>query len=82
AANGRIANYDAYRTRADAATQKGLREADAPNAVVDAIVRLIGTAEPRFSNPVRRLTRVMLLLRCHALKLFEAAVRGAVRPAR
>jgi hypothetical protein len=52
AARGGIANYNGYRKQADSATQKGIDEAEAPDAVVDTIGKLIGTNEPRFSNPV------------------------------
>jgi short-subunit dehydrogenase len=40
AGNGRIADYDAYRRQVDAATQKSIDEAEAPDAVVNSISKL------------------------------------------
>ncbi|WP_284412592.1 SDR family NAD(P)-dependent oxidoreductase [Acidovorax sp. SUPP3334] len=63
ATTGRIADYNAYRKQADAATQKGIDEAEAPDAVIQTITHLIGNKEPRFSNPVGKMTGMILLSR-------------------
>ena len=81
AAKGRIADYDAYRKQADAATQKGLDEAEAPDAVVQRITCLIGTKEPRFSNPVGKMTGMILFLQSYAPKMFESAILKSVKTA-
>jgi short-subunit dehydrogenase len=46
ASNGGIADYNAYRKQANAAMQKGIDEAEAPDTVVNTISKLIGTKEP------------------------------------
>jgi len=79
--NARIADYNAYRKQANAATQKGIDEAEAPNAVVDTITKLIGTKEPRFSNPVGKATSMILFLQNYAPKMFEGAILKSVKTA-
>jgi NAD(P)-dependent dehydrogenase (short-subunit alcohol dehydrogenase family) len=49
---GTIPEYNSYRTKANAATQKGLDEAEKPDAVVKKISDLISAKDPKFSNPV------------------------------
>ncbi|WCM88401.1 SDR family NAD(P)-dependent oxidoreductase [Acidovorax sp. NCPPB 3576] len=78
---GRIADYDAYRKQADAATQKGIDEAEAPDAVVQTITRLIGAKEPRFSNPVGKMTAMILFLQSYLPKMFEGAILKSVKTA-
>jgi short-subunit dehydrogenase len=81
AVNGRIADYDGYRKQVDAATQKGLDEAEAPDAVVKAIGRLIHAKRPRFSNPVGKRTGMILFLQNHAPSIFEGAILKSVKTA-
>lgn len=81
-ASGRsIGDYNGYRKQVNAATQKGLDEAQAPDAVVDTIVKLIGTKEPRFSNPVGKMTGMILFLQNYAPKMFEGSVLKSVQTA-
>jgi len=81
-ANGRrIGDYDGYRRQADAATQKGLDEAQAPDAVVDAIVKLIDTQKPKFSNPVGKMSGLILFLQRYAPKMFEGSILKSVQAA-
>ncbi len=82
AAIGSIADYDAYRKQAKAATQKGIDEAEAPDAVVRTIAKLISTREPKFSNPVGKMTGMMLFLQSYAPRMFENAILKSVRVAR
>ena len=81
AGNGRIADYNAYRKQANAATQKGIDEAEAPDAVINTIARLIGTKEPKFSNPVGKMTRMILFLQSYAPKMFEGSILKSVKTA-
>ncbi|MDA8445032.1 SDR family NAD(P)-dependent oxidoreductase [Paracidovorax valerianellae] len=81
ASAGRIADYDAYRKQADAATQKGIDEAEAPDAVVRTITQLIGQKEPRFSNPVGKMTGMILFLQSYLPKMFEGAILKSVKTA-
>ncbi|ROR22822.1 short-subunit dehydrogenase [Comamonas sp. BIGb0124] len=79
--SGRIADYDVYRKQADAATQKGIDEAEAPDAVIETIVKLIETPKPKFSNPVGKMTGMILFLQHYLPKMFEGAIRKSVRTA-
>ncbi len=57
-----IGDYDVYRKQVNAATQKGIDEAEAPDAVVKTIAQLIDTVEPKFINPVGKMTSMILFL--------------------
>jgi len=81
AGNGRIADYDAYRRQVDAATQKSIDEAEAPDAVVNSISKLIGTKEPKFSNPVGKMTGLILFLQTYAPRMFEGSILKTVTTA-
>jgi NAD(P)-dependent dehydrogenase (short-subunit alcohol dehydrogenase family) len=79
--NRRIADYDTYRRQADAATQKGLDEAQSPEAVVETITTLIEDAAPRFSNPVGKMTGMILFLQSYMPKMFEKSVMKSISSA-
>ncbi|KAA8563164.1 3-oxoacyl-[acyl-carrier-protein] reductase FabG [Pseudomonas extremaustralis] len=75
----RIADYDAYRKKVNAATQKGINEAEEPNAVVEKISQLIEGKNPKFSNPVGKMTGMILFLQSYLPKMFEGAILKSVR---
>lgn len=82
AATGRaIGDYNTYRKQANAATQKGLDEAQAPDAVVDTISKLIASKDPKFSNPVGKMTGMILFLQSYAPKMFEGSILKSVQTA-
>jgi NAD(P)-dependent dehydrogenase (short-subunit alcohol dehydrogenase family) len=81
ATTGSIKDYDAYRKQANAATQKGLDNAESPDVVVKAITRLISTKEPKFSNPVGKMTGLFLFLQSYAPKIFEGSILKSVSTA-
>jgi short-subunit dehydrogenase len=81
AGKGSIADYDAYRKQANAATKKGLDEAQAPDAVVKTIVKLIGAKEPKFSNPVGKMAGMILFLQSYAPKMFEGSISKSLKTA-
>ncbi|MFL6696936.1 MAG: SDR family NAD(P)-dependent oxidoreductase [Vitreoscilla sp.] len=76
-----ISDYDTYRKQARAATQKGIDEAQAPDAVVATIARLIETKQPRFSNPVGKMTGMILFLQSYAPSMFESSILKSVKTA-
>lgn len=82
AVNGNIADYNAYRKKAKAATQKGIDEAEAPDAVVHTITKLIDTKEPKFSNPVGKMTGMILFLQSYLPKMFEGSILKSVETAK
>lgn len=81
ATQGHIADYDKYRRKVNAATQKGIDDAEAPDAVVDTINRLIDSPNPRFSNPVGKMTSMILFLQNYAPKMFESSILKSVETA-
>ncbi|MYM80766.1 MULTISPECIES: SDR family NAD(P)-dependent oxidoreductase [Duganella] len=76
-----IADYDTYRKQVRAATQKGIDEAESPDAVVNTISKIIDTKEPKFSNPVGKMTGMILFLQSYAPKMFEGAILKSVKTA-
>ncbi|WP_426108731.1 SDR family NAD(P)-dependent oxidoreductase [Pseudomonas sp. TWR1-1-4] len=78
----RIADYDAYRTKANAATQKGIDDAEDPSIVVGAISKLIEGKKSKFSNPVGKMTGMILFLQSYAPKLFENSILKSVTSAK
>ena len=82
AANGNIVDYNEYRKKAKAATQKGIDEAEAPDAVVNTIAKLINTKEPKFSNPVGKMTGMILFLQSYLPKMFEGAILKSIETAK
>ncbi len=76
-----IPEYDSYRRQVSAFTKKGLDEAEAPDAVVNTITKLIGAKEPKFSNPVGKMTGMILFLQSYAHKMFEGSVLKSVKNA-
>ena len=49
--------------------------------MVQSITQLIGAKEPRFSNPVGKMTGMILFLQSYAPKLFEGSILKSVRTA-
>jgi NAD(P)-dependent dehydrogenase (short-subunit alcohol dehydrogenase family) len=81
-ANGcNIGDYDGYRKQVNAATQKGIDEAQTPDAVVKAIAKLIDSKQPKFSNPVGKMTGMILFLQNYAPKMFEGSILKSVQTA-
>jgi short-subunit dehydrogenase len=78
---GNITDYDLYRKQVNALTKKGLDEAEAPDAVVNTIAKLIGAKEPKFSNPVGKMTSMILFLQSYAPKMFEGSILKSVKNA-
>ena len=78
---GNIADYDSYRKQVQAATQKGIDGAEAPDAVICTISKLIETKAPKFSNPVGKMTGMILFLQNYAPKMFEGSILKSVKTA-
>ncbi|MBC3930720.1 SDR family NAD(P)-dependent oxidoreductase [Undibacterium curvum] len=76
-----ITDYDNYRKQVRAATQKGIDGAEAPDAVICTISKIIETKEPKFSNPVGKMTGMILFLQNYAPKMFEGSILKSVKTA-
>jgi NAD(P)-dependent dehydrogenase (short-subunit alcohol dehydrogenase family) len=81
ASSGPISDYDSYRRKANAATQKGIDDAGVPDAVVQKITDLIAAKEPKFSNPVGKMTGMFLFLQSYVPKMFEGSILKSVSKA-
>lgn len=81
ATTGGIADYNSYRKQVNAATQKGIDDAESPEAVMKTITKLIGSKEPKFSNPVGKMTGMFLFLQSYAPKMFEGSILKSVATA-
>ncbi|MDP4201711.1 MAG: SDR family oxidoreductase [Bacteroidota bacterium] len=77
-----IDDYDAYRKKVDAFTQNGIKNAEAPDAVVNSIIKIIETKEPKLKNLVGKMTGVIVFLQSHATKMFESTMLNNVKNAR
>lgn len=75
-----ISDYDVYRPLANAATQAGIDNAEAPDAVVGQIIKLINAPQPKFSNPVGKGIGMILFLKNYMPKMFENAILGSIKP--
>lgn len=76
---GNIGDYNTYRKLVNAATQKGLDEAESPDAVAKIITKLIGTKEPKFSNPVGKMSGMIVFLQHYAPKMFENSILKSIK---
>jgi short-subunit dehydrogenase len=79
---GGIDDYNGYRKKVNIATQAGIDAAEAPDAVVETITRLIGASEPRFSNPVGKMSGMIVFLQNHAPKMLERSMLKSVQTAK
>lgn len=70
----KISDYNTLRKKADTLTQKGLDEAQTPEAVVNSITKLINTKEPKFQNPVGKMSGMIVFLQQFAPKMFEGFI--------
>lgn len=76
---GNITDYDLYRKQVNTLTQKGLDEAESPDAVVKTISKLIDMNEPKFSNPVGKMSGMIVFLQAFAPKMFESSILKSVK---
>ncbi|MDU8457267.1 SDR family NAD(P)-dependent oxidoreductase [Pseudomonas syringae group sp. J254-4] len=77
----RIADYNNYRRQVEAATQKGIDAAEKPDAVIKKINSLIEAKNPNFSNPVGKMTGMILFLQSYLPSMFEGSILKSVKTA-
>ena len=75
----KITDYNGYRENLNATTQKGIDEAEEPDAVINKIIELIETKEPKFSNPVGKMTGMILFLQNYLPRIFESSLLNSVK---
>ena len=74
-----IGDYNNYRKKVDALTQKGLDEAQTPEPVANIITKIIGTKEPKFSNPVGKQSGMIVFLQNFAPKMIESSMLKSLK---
>lgn len=74
-----IPDYNNYRRKVDALTQKGLDEAQTPEPVVNIIKKIIGTKNPKFSNPVGKQLGMIVFLQNFAPKMLESTMLKSLK---
>lgn len=74
-----ISDYNNYRKKVDALTQKGLDEAQTPEPVANIITKLINTKEPKFSNPVGKQSGMVVFLQKFAPKMIESSMLKSLK---
>ncbi|AVE03790.1 short-chain dehydrogenase/reductase [Pseudomonas palleroniana] len=77
----KIADYNTYRRQVVAATQKGIDTAEAPDAVIKTITNLVEAKSPKFSNPVGKMTGMILFLQNYLPRMFEGSILKSVKSA-
>lgn len=73
-AEGRINDYEIFRKKVDGYTNNLFENAPDPIPVIDAILKLIGDKDPKFTHPVGKGASVILALQHFAYKTFENAI--------
>ncbi len=76
-----ISDYDSYRKRVAAFTQKEFNEAPGPEPVIDAVIKVVNGRTPKFSNPVGKGVSLILTLQRFAYRLVENSIRKRVEAA-
>ncbi|MFB9080109.1 SDR family oxidoreductase [Flavobacterium procerum] len=74
-----ISDYNNYRKKVDALTQKGLDEAQTPEPVVEIISKIIAAKEPKFSNPVGKQSGMIVFLQNFAPKMLESSMLKSLK---
>jgi short-subunit dehydrogenase len=74
-----ISDYNNYRKKVDALTQKGLDDAQTPEPVANIITKIIGTKEPKFSNPVGKQSGMIVFLQNFAPKMLESSMLKSLK---
>lgn len=74
-----IADYNSYRKKVSALTQKGLDDAQTPEPVANIIAKIIGTKEPKFSNPVGKQSGMIVFLKKFAPKMLENSMLKSIK---
>ncbi|MBX8568620.1 SDR family NAD(P)-dependent oxidoreductase [Pseudomonas cichorii] len=77
----KIADYNSYRRQVEAATKKGIDTAEEPDAVIKTINSLIEAKNPKFSNPVGKMTGMILFLQSYLPSMFEGSILKSVKTA-
>ncbi|MFD0999394.1 SDR family NAD(P)-dependent oxidoreductase [Ohtaekwangia kribbensis] len=78
----KIAAYDSFREQANAYIKKSIENAEQPEVVVNAIIKLMGAKAPKFNYPVGKMAGMILFLQNYAYNAFEGSILKSVKTAK
>ncbi|MEO6632904.1 MAG: SDR family NAD(P)-dependent oxidoreductase [Mucilaginibacter sp.] len=77
-AKGTIADYDQFRQKITAYTQKSFDNAPEPTPVIETLLRTVKEKNPTFGYPVGKGSSIVLLLQHFAYKVFEKSILKSI----
>jgi len=77
-AAGTIKDYDLFRQKVTAYTQKSFDNAPEPTLVINTLLQTVKETNPKFSYPVGKGSSIVLLLQHFAYKVFEKSILKSI----
>lgn len=77
-ASGNIAEYKQYKEQVNKYIKNSLAEGNDPSVIVNAIIKIINTKNPKFRNLVGKMAGMILFLNNYAYSMFENAIHKSV----
>lgn len=74
-----IADYDSFRVQTNAYIKKSIEDAEQPDAVVNAIMKMISAKTPKFRNPIGKMSGMILFLQNNAYSMLEESILKSVK---
>lgn len=81
-ASGNIAEYEQYKEQVNKYIKNSLAEGNDPSIIVNAIIKIINTKNPKFRNLVGKMAGMILFLNNYAYSMFENAIHKSVKTAK
>lgn len=73
-AENKISDYEVYRKKLEAYTKDLFAKSPEPTPVIETILKLVESENPKFNHPVGKGASIMLMLQHFAYKTFERAI--------
>ena len=80
--DGNTAEYKNYKEQVNKYIKKGMAEGDEPSVIVNKIIKVINTKNPKFRNSVGKMAGMILFLNNYAYSQFEGAINKSVKSAK
>lgn len=80
--DGNIAEYKNYKEQVNKYIKNGLAGGDEPSVIVNKIIKVINTKNPKFRNIVGKMAGMVLFLNNYAYPMFENAIHKSVKSAK
>ncbi|MFB9110017.1 SDR family NAD(P)-dependent oxidoreductase [Flavobacterium gyeonganense] len=82
AVDGNISEYRNYKEQVNHYIKNGLANGEEPSVIVDKIIKVINTKNPKFRNIVGKMAGMVLFLNNYAYPMFENTIHKSVRSAK